>query len=187
MDKLDLNVVSQLPAEPQQPAEQHKNPYDILFIEDPVVVELGPGIECPSSATGSKVKHMPTPSKVTYEMEPTDEEISFGIFCFFDDLNRLRTFLGDLWTQYKLGTCDLITAAVTTNSALELVNRAEQDFAVSFPKNDTYEKTGGLYFKFMCGLRGEDPDFRQKPRDRLNSNMFEVAEWLFLPAHCRLI
>jgi hypothetical protein len=189
MEKLNLNVASKLPAEPQQPAEQHGNPYDILFIEeDSVVVEADPGASS-STETRSKVHRAPTgppPSKVTYEMEPTEEEIHFGIFCFFDDLNRLRTFLGDLWTQYKLGSCDLITAAVTTNSTLELVRCAEKDLTASFPKNDTYKKTGGLYFDFMCNLRGEDPNFRERPDDPLNFNMFQVAEWLFLPINMAL-
>lgn len=119
-------------------------------------------------------------------MEPTDEEIHFGIFCFFDDLNRLRTFLRDLWTKYNLGSCDLITAAVTTNSALELVRRAEKDLTASFPKNDTYKKTGGLYFDFMCNIRGEDPNFRERPKDPFNFNMYDVAEWLFLPVNTAL-
>lgn len=70
-------------------------------------------------------------------MESTDEDLYFATYCFFDDLDRLRDFLQDLWSSYKARKLSLITASVTTNTAIELVHRAEQDFVAMFPKLDT--------------------------------------------------
>ena len=175
MEKLSLNGTS------QSPAEQQNNPYNVLFIEDDSVAETAPTLE--TRVTVQRTQIVPPRTKVTYEIEATDEEIYFGIYCFFDDLNRLRDFIHDLWSRYKIGSCDLITAAVTTNSALELVHRAEKELAASFPKNDTYEKTAVLFYALMCILRGEDPGSREMPGDLVNFNMLDVAEWLFIPVN----
>ena len=176
MEKLSLNATA--------PSEHHNNPDDVLFIPEDSVTETSSTFE--TRVEVQRPQTVPAPSQVRYEMESTDEELYLGIFCFFDDLNRLRDFLNDLWTRYKLGTCDLITAAVTTNSALELVHRAEQDFVTSFPKNDRYEKTAELYYVLMCFIRGEDPATRERPDDLLNFNMVDVAEWLFMPVYAML-
>lgn len=59
MQKLNLNVASQLPTEQQQPTEQYNNPYDILFIEEDSVVEEDPGAEDSSTGTaaGSHIRN----------------------------------------------------------------------------------------------------------------------------------
>ena len=166
------------------PAEQHDNPYDVLFLDDESVSKPASSLE-PDVALQSP-QTVPPPAKVTYEMETTDEEIYFGIYCFFDDLNRLREFLIDLWSRYHRGSCDLITTAVVTNSAFELIHRAEKDLAASFPKNDTFQKTAGLLYSVMCILRGEGPDHREREGDVINFKMWDVADWLFLPVHSLL-
>jgi hypothetical protein len=168
MEKLSLNATSQSPPEPC------KNPYEILFAEEDSVTKPSPTLETRPNV--QRTQATPAPPKMKYEMESTIEDMYFAIFCLFDDLNRLRKFLLDLWTQYKLGSCDLITASVTTNSAIELVHRAEKDLAASFPTIDTYDKAGGLFFELMCALR------REESGKKVNK-MGDVAEWVFLPVH----
>jgi hypothetical protein len=162
---------------------EQNNPYDVLFPDD----ELDGSIEEPEMPvvqSTSRVQAAPaTPRKVTYELKHTDEEVYFALFCFFDDLNRLCGFLNDLWSDYKAGLCDLITVSVTTNTAIELVHRAEQEFVAAFPKLDTCEKMQGVFYLLMCSLRKEDPAAREEPDDLFNFNMLDVAEWTFMPVH----
>ena len=102
-------------------------------------------------------------------MKSMDEKFYFSIFCFFDDLNRLKDFLNDLWTRYKLSTFNLIITVIITNNAFELVHHVEQDFIISFLKNDIYEKTTELYYMLIYFLHEKDFATRERSNDLLNT------------------
>ena len=135
----------------------------------------------------SKPIDQPTASaNLKYEYTRTDEEVFFALFCFFDDLSALRGYLSDLWTRYKNGSVDLITASVTTNTAFELVQRAEKDLISTFQMLDNFEKVSGLLYGLMCYLRNEDLEYREFPDDVVNFNMLDVAEFVYLPVYSTL-
>jgi hypothetical protein len=121
-----------------------------------------------------------------YEVEADKEEVYFALYCFFDDLDRLRKFIYDLWSDYRVGKTDLITASVTTNMAINLVHRAEQEFITIFPKLDSYDKMSGVFYWIMCHIRGEDPADREFPDDLVNPAMVDVADWLYMPVNVLL-
>jgi hypothetical protein len=174
MEKLSLNAKSKLPA------EHDHNPYDVWFIdEDASVAEISPALEPRPEAKRTKR----VPSTVRYEMEATDEEFFFGVFCFFDDLNRLRDFLDALWVGYKEGTCDLISASVTTNCALELVQRHEKDFVTLFPKCDTFTKMASLIYDSTRISGGERLQPSGGPNNSIDIRMLAMADWLFMRVH----
>jgi hypothetical protein len=52
----------------------------------------------------------------------------FAPHCFIFDMHELRIFLAVLWSFYEAGQVNPATAAVTTNTAYDLVRRAEDDF-----------------------------------------------------------
>lgn len=136
----------------------------------------------------SKSIDQPTASgDLKYEYTHTDEEVYFALFCFFDDLAAWREYLSDLWTRYKNGSVDLITASVTTNTAFELVQRAEKDLISTFQKLDNYEKISGLLYGLMCYLRNEDPEHREFSDDVVNFNMLDIAEFVYLPVYSTLV
>ncbi|KAF2803261.1 uncharacterized protein BDZ99DRAFT_576178 [Mytilinidion resinicola] len=54
-------------------------------------------------------------------------------FCFFDDLHSMQGRLQEVWNDYKNGTIDLTTAAMTTNAAISLVEQAERELAMAWP------------------------------------------------------
>ena len=153
------------------------NIFDILNVEE---TELN---ETDERAPTTKI---PEESKTTvpprrYEVETDDEEIYFALYCFFDDLDRLRDFILDLWIDYKSGDLDLVTASVTTNMAFQLVSRAEQDLISTFPKLKSYNEISGVFYLLMCQMRGQDPSYRQSPDDLVNPAMLDVARWLYMP------
>lgn len=165
------------------------NCFDILNIEQNAFAP--DAVPEPSAAARNVVSGETTPRaprNVTYEMEATDEELYFALYCFFDDLDRLRGFLHKLWSQYKAGEIDLITASVTTNMAINLVHRAEQDLTAAFPIiPKTYDGIALVFYILMCGLRGEDPDEREQPDDIVNFAMLDVADWVYLPVYSLLL
>ena len=178
---------AQIETDTQSRAEQ-TNPYDILYFEEDAL-EGSIAVQ-DTTAVLNVARRQITPSpprNVTYEINPTDEEVYFAIYCFFDDLNRLRDFLRDLWSDYKASRADLITVSVTTNTAIDLVHRAEQDFVAAFPKLDTYDKITGVFYLLMCHIRGENAETREQPMDVVNHAMLDVADWLYLPVNSLLL
>lgn len=55
----------------------------------------------------------------------TSSEIAFDVFCFFEDLHHIQDYIKAVWGLYKQHDVDLITATVTTESAIALVRRTE--------------------------------------------------------------
>lgn len=48
--------------------------------------------------------------KKTYKIEDREEELFFSLYCFYSDMNDVRQYLRDLWSQYKNGKLDLIVS-----------------------------------------------------------------------------
>ena len=62
-------------------------------------------------------------SRSTFEPEISIAEAINAVMIFLGDMENTRIYIMDLWRDYKLGMVDLVTAAVTTNTALELLER----------------------------------------------------------------
>ena len=154
------------------------NIFDVLNIEES---ELNETAEASSPPEIPGTLPVTTAPPRRYEVETDDEEIYFALYCFFDDLDRLRDFILDLWIDYKNRDLDLITASVTTNMAFQLVSRAEQDLIATFPMLKSYEEISGVFYILMCQMRGQDPSHRQSPDDLVNPAMLDVACWLYMP------
>jgi hypothetical protein len=50
--------------------------------------------------------------KVEYELESKAYDLLFNIFCFYTDLNAMRTYLRKLWSQYCKGKIDLVVSSL---------------------------------------------------------------------------
>lgn len=42
----------------------------------------------------------------------------------------IREAIQHFWGDYQNGTCDLVTASITTNTAIQLVRRLEEDMEI---------------------------------------------------------
>jgi hypothetical protein len=74
-----------------------------------------PDIQLPGVASST--------SRSTFEPEMSLAEAINAVLIFLGDMENTRLYIMDLWRDYKLGTVDLVTAAVTTNTALKLLER----------------------------------------------------------------
>ena len=122
------------------PVAGMSNRFEVLEVEDIEDEDIG--------VTTAKGEKQP-PQKATKALPATVEcdvapeaDVAFIIFCFFEDLHRTQDVILDLWEDYRDGALDLMTASLTTNLALELVRKAEEDIKTLFP---AHENTEGSY------------------------------------------
>ncbi|KAG4431827.1 hypothetical protein IFR05_012689 [Cadophora sp. M221] len=54
-------------------------------------------------------------------------DMPFFVYCFFEDLHRTRKLILGLWEEFRAGQLSALTASVTTNIAMELVQKAEKE------------------------------------------------------------
>ncbi|KAJ3089487.1 hypothetical protein HK102_006278 [Quaeritorhiza haematococci] len=159
------------------------NSFGLLTVEEPELVEAVPsaakGKAKPSTTALVQVRD---PSTV-YSAGKDDMEDLFALFCFFEDLKEMRTFLSELWKDYRDGKVDLVTVSVTTNTALDLIPRAQDDLLSFHPDLDDYDKVVKVMYVSACLSRGEDPSNIQKPECVVNMNMLDVADFLYIPAY----
>ncbi|KAL8641472.1 MAG: hypothetical protein Q9226_008630, partial [Calogaya cf. arnoldii] len=116
--------------------DELSNRFNLLKVHDT-------DIDVDLTATEIQVQEKPTPAKSQTQsqaergvwelIEEFSTDIAFVIYCFFEDLHRIQDFLKETWTTYKNGTLDLMTCAMMTDLALDLVRRAEEDIIGQAP------------------------------------------------------
>ena len=99
------------------------NAYGKLEIEDidEAALEALPSAQPSDTETA-------TTAPTEYKIEDEGNEWVFAFHCLWDDLHRIQHYPSTLWTTYKEGEIDLSTVSVVTNTAIDLVRRAEDDF-----------------------------------------------------------
>ena len=102
--------------------------------------------------------------KVKYEVEDDGSEWLFALHSLWGDIHEIQHYLKRLWLTYSEGKADLSTASVVTNTAIDLIRRAEEDFnnaGLKLPepwKMDRIDKhLCSLYFMEACIRDSLDP------------------------------
>jgi len=177
--ELDQNrfMLSKAPVQPAKTADGPENRYAHLEIQDidEKAYEAMADASKPASATPSAASNttVPHPSKTKYVPEDLDDmnEFHFALACLTSDVTTLQHQLQDFWEQYADGELDLTTVAVTTNTAIEMVKKAEEEFnKVKKPNTGgAYDRmsTSDLWFMECCIRDGLSPrDTRPKKDDQ---------------------
>lgn len=87
-----------------------------------------------ASAKGVAAKHGQARAKDNYELEANSRlNNSFLVFCFFEDLHKIQEFLRDLWQKVAYGETSSIAASLTTDIAMNLVYKNEQEVRYLLP------------------------------------------------------
>ncbi|KAI9766307.1 MAG: hypothetical protein M1839_004922 [Geoglossum umbratile] len=161
------------------------NRFGALEIEEPAEVELDSQPPTSSSGPGKPEQQTSHHRKVVYDNQEPDE-IYIAIFCLFDDLRRVRMSIQSAWEDYKSGKSDLVTASVATNTALELVQNADEDFCRIFTeisRSSSLKNISMLLFASICLANGVDMDFREHPGDIFNYQLAELGLFLYIPTY----
>lgn len=134
----------EFPANSENPkdTENLANLFEYLDVEDPAEWTSG---ALPSKSTKSSKK-----SNLTYELEDSDEDKSFAIFCLFKDLTDIRHFVRQTWAEYREKQLAFTTAAVTMNTAIAMMRRLNEDFVQSFPEFEQHHNVLDYLYNGYC-------------------------------------
>ncbi|KAH5777361.1 hypothetical protein HBI16_077840 [Parastagonospora nodorum] len=72
--------------------------------------------------------------------EQRQQERSFAVFCFLEDLIPIRLFVHRSWREWKERRVTLATASVTANVAIEILRRINEAFLIDYPDFNTHNK-----------------------------------------------
>ncbi|KAL8743351.1 MAG: hypothetical protein Q9184_008126, partial [Pyrenodesmia sp. 2 TL-2023] len=154
--------------------EQIPNRFQMLDLEEPSQAFLNaPGI--------SPQPRVEPPVKPSYEAEVDQswEEKCMATFFLFEDIRLIRCYIRHIWEEYKHHRLDLISVAVTTNTAICLIRDMEEDFVKRFPGsagNTGFKDTVQALFQLRCCLRGENPEIPERADDLMNFRIYDLAE-----------
>ncbi|EYE92270.1 uncharacterized protein EURHEDRAFT_415694 [Aspergillus ruber CBS 135680] len=128
------------------------------------------------------------PSAALYEAERLhDLEEALLLFqLLVQDMGKIRAVILKTWSGYKMGMFDLVSASVTTNTAVDIARRMEEDAQPIFDKHGGSEKLLQLLHLGYCIECEEDPTYKERPDDFLNLRMYNFAEKAFWPTYILL-
>jgi hypothetical protein len=160
---------------------------EIETVKEEAELENGPQHKNPqeSGESPSEQRNIFVP-----EQQSQKDEFMLGCFCFFQDLQSVRSFLQGIWQKYKEKQTSLVTASVVTASAMDLVRRAEQNFMKMFSQEgDYYDCFVDQMFRQACALQGQ-PFLTERDYDETGKELREMqphvddmvdqAEWIML-------
>ncbi|KAH7079740.1 hypothetical protein FB567DRAFT_607183 [Paraphoma chrysanthemicola] len=114
---------------------------------------------------------------------PIDDEEDFLEFrLLLRDLNELRDEVEATWKCYRQGEVDLVTVSITTNTAVDLARALEQQHEGIFERHDSPESMLQFLFNIECEEANTTQNYRERPKDDLNMEMYETADvMLWIP------
>lgn len=132
-----------------------------------------------------------TSQKELYELESSEAEMRFAIFCLLEDVHHIQDLVIETWKHYKRGEIDLVTASVTTNTAINFVHGAEEQLMASYPQLIEHSKILEALFgstknhdlPFEHGLQGGS---RPKHADSSPNHRFDTDEYLYMTPYVLL-
>ena len=125
-----------------------------------------------------------------YEPDETSSgeglDMFLELYCLFEDLRSMRSFLHSTWSDYAAGTLDLMSASVTTNTAFDLVRQETEEFLAKNPKMDGLAGAPTFMLLLACEIKGIDPAAARMAGDPFPFELMETWEWCLLPT-CQLL
>ncbi|KAF2501172.1 hypothetical protein BU16DRAFT_613108 [Lophium mytilinum] len=110
---------------------------------------------------------------------------TFHMFCLFDDLQSMRVFLRESWSEYLKGEIDLMNAAVITNIALGLAKGLITEFNIECKLAAETELL--RLFRLLGRIRGENTKGTVDSGMPYNLELQDLATWCHLPAQLMLL
>ena len=127
------------------------NLFEALTVEE---AEEDAGSPLPA-LTGTKTSKKQPQSEYELEAVPLDDV--FTIFTFFKDLNVARGYIEGVWRDYRNGRLDVMSAAVTTDTAFTLLKQSCDEVLESFSDVRGYSDMMAIVLKY--GAIPRDPPY----------------------------
>ena len=111
------------------------------------------------------------------------EEQYLAAHCLLAEISSIREHIKSLWALYRDGQMDLDSASITTNTAVELVRRIQEDYDKNFPDHSDFEGLIRTFYTSQCVSKGQDPNHKQRPDDTINMAVYDLADQILLPTY----
>lgn len=119
-----------------------ENRFAALDVEEPSQTET-------TSPTESSINlALPTIELQNSRSKDDDEKI-VAIYCLFGDLETLKRYVENVWSQYWRKELDLITASVITDTAFQMAIRTQNECLADYPELAEHSYLMNLFTK-MC-------------------------------------
>lgn len=129
----------------------------------------------------NRAENVPPPTEEEYEVEILGDglETELAALCFIQDLNKFRRFIEETWTLHFDHKLSLESAAVATNTALDLVGHLQREFQLGHPNSSAVDIVT-VYYGSQCYLEDEDPHFLYDSDHPFNIDTYQIANDAFL-------
>ncbi|KAH8696777.1 hypothetical protein GQ44DRAFT_719095 [Phaeosphaeriaceae sp. PMI808] len=128
------------------------------------------------------------PASALYEIEPFDDplELYLGTAAILQDYSKIRSAIGHIWHSYSQSCTSLVSAAATTNVAIQMAQQLEEQFLKDHPSQSDTVHARAIFFGAQCLLQGQDPTTRARKSDPMNLSLYELVETCLLSSHTLL-
>jgi len=163
-----------------------KNIYAALPVEEPSEGFIN--YEPPPAQPVDAAKPVETNEVYTIEVLESLEAKCLAAQCLFEDIADLRQSVAKMWSAFEGKGVDLIPCALASNTAVDLVRKAQEDFTKEFGPETTYEDLAKLVYFPACFAQGIIPQHEvtrtkisaSNPKLPYDSRVAGVAEYIML-------
>ena len=168
-------------------ASLFENMFAVLTVEEPSNEFLNAPAAAPTVSSKESVDDVDAVDAV-YEVEPFDDllELYLGTAALLQDLSNIRRAIQEIWHLYAQHGRSLISAAVTTNIAIQLAQQIEEQFLKDHPSEKDTVHARNIFFGAQCNLQGENPESRLRANDPINFEFYDLIETSLLVSHILL-
>ncbi|KAI8948207.1 hypothetical protein F4801DRAFT_469679 [Xylaria longipes] len=118
------------------------------------------------------------------ETETTFEHAIFALTNVINDMNRVRTHIRWIWSNYKTGAFDLAAAAIATNTAIDLVRNMMEDILPLLNSHGGLGVMLGTFHTLQCLMKGwKVEDLFVESQDNLNYDTYDVGYGTYLTTY----
>ncbi|EXJ91614.1 hypothetical protein A1O3_00162 [Capronia epimyces CBS 606.96] len=166
-----------------EPQSHLSNVFSSLTVEDVDVPDSMD--ETPESSTPNSAAGIPEQAKPTYRAETMMdlEEAFVALTCLLADFDSVRTVLKETWIGYSEGRFDIVSASITSNTALELARRLEEEQQQIFAPHGGSQHMLELYYCAHSLGQGYDHDYRERPEDDINFGIYDFSSTFYWPIY----
>ena len=156
---------------------RNQNAFEVLDVEE--LSEDFLNISLSEKASKHKPGNAQTIRYKAECMSKDDEHIIAGL-VLLHSINKIRKHIEGLWKAYLMKDIDLHAAAVSTNTAIELVRHLQEDHDKSFHNQPDFQACVVPCFLATCRLLNVNVLRREQPHDLYNFDAYATADRCFI-------
>ncbi|KAK4892659.1 hypothetical protein LTR27_008935 [Elasticomyces elasticus] len=160
------------------------NLFAYLELEEPTVMDAELAATVP--ATSNAVVKTKVKSKT--RLDNTDEDLSFALWCFFQDANEVRQYVASVWKRYYEGELTFAVVTRVTETAFVMITEIRNRLVI---EHDQFVSFDGVvkFLGISMLTSGKDTlRFKARPKagDRVASKWQGAFDLMCIPAWCVL-